>query len=472
MPRRRRLTAVAGATTLTAATLLVGAPHASAATQSITAANFEWALGEIFQYTVPGLQQAQTPDIPRCLLLSAGSIETSGASLVSSSYSAGAGDVQILKNGVAPTFETRCAGAVAAGPTATPINQKVVWSGGTGTRNVETGASTISFTGMMSIKVSGSPIRIENPVLTVNADGTGALTATLKIGPTLATSVATPNVNVAEFEGLAVTSTSGFTKRPNYAGKTADVPQQNGTVLPNLPAQAVRDAYAAAFPIADDPLNLEKQAGAWPQSWITAIAADAGRFHSNSLTSPPTASDQARRTSPMAVNYGTVGPVTNSQNLNVSVPGVVCAGEVVWTIDEDGNVALAPGTTTGPTLTFAGDLDEIEIDDTRVGNGLNCYPAFEIVGQAANFTTTGGGTVPGSYLGWDPNVVGASLEAGEVVLSGYQPTGPGLSVSSRLVRTIGTAPGSGSAGAELTLALPSTTPAGAYTTTLTLTGLG
>ncbi|GAA0623026.1 hypothetical protein GCM10009547_27550 [Sporichthya brevicatena] len=456
----RRVTAVTGAAALAAATLVVGATQATAAEQTITGASFTWGLTDYIQYTGTGAPGT-------CHYLSAGSLDGTSGANTQSSYKAVDGNVTIKLGDGDPTWATKCSGFgnFTGGQTATgsPANQRVVWSGGTGTRDSSTGEATITFPGTLSVKFSGAPFRIVDPVLTIDSAGTGTLKATIKAGADPLATVDTPGVTVAELTGLNTGSTAEFTTTPTFAGRTITVGANT------VPTEAVQTAY--------DALGADRW-GAWPESFVNAANTGSvnagGRFYNSGTT---TTGDGFKYPLPITVNYGTVtGGETpgDGQTITVTVPEAPeeCAGEVVWALKNgtDGDVALTPGTAGADHLPFTGALDPITFTDGRTGDGAACYPSFGVSGQVSDFTGPEGATISGANLGWTPNVTGAGLTAGAPVASGIG-GGSGLSQPATLATTTAGSTGSGDAGADLELKAPLDADAGDYEGTLTLTAL-
>lgn len=298
----RRLTAVTGAFALTATALIVGAPQASAASQTITGASFEWSLSDYFQFSVAGLQGGAP-----CPTLSAGYLETTnpgngtGQLGTGATFKSSEGNVTILKDGVEPTFANQCTGAVAAAPGAAPLNKKVVWSGGTGTRDSATGAATVNFTGMLSLKLSGAPARIVDPELTVNPDGTGALKATSVISghsPSDSSLKTTSDVTIAELSGIDVDALTGFVSAPPaFEGNAVTIGAST------FPAATVQAAYTGA--------GLAPTASV---GWITQGAPVASGFGDPM-------GDGLSESAPLAtIPGGTTGTGESSANLEMRVP--------------------------------------------------------------------------------------------------------------------------------------------------------
>jgi hypothetical protein len=136
-----------------------------------------------------------------------------------------------------------------------------------------------------------------------------------------------------------------------------------------------------------------------------------------------------------------------------------------WTVPAAGQQIALDTRLVGDFLSSTGQIAAVEVTDTREGG-----PAWTISGQIADFTPA----LPGRYMGWRPMVLEglAGVNAGAEVHPGSQTGGPGLRVPSLLGSAdSGHPPGTASLGAELNLALPRQTPAGTYTTVLTITAL-
>jgi hypothetical protein len=420
----------------------VGMPGASAAEQTITGASFEWGLSTEVQ---------SAPPFGGCNYLSAGASDGTEATYLTTE-----GSVSIVKSGAAPTWANKCDGASAGA-----MNQKVVWSGGTGTVDPSTGAATISFTGRLSVNFYGgfAPFFVQDPVVTVDASGHGTVVATgggyasSQDNPTVKTPIApVPNVTVATLSGVDGDNTTGFTVTPDYAGVVYDLP--------------------AGAPAGTNPQNRTTAGwGSWPASfvdfqfqtgltsyWYSSGTADAKK--------PPTA---------ITVGYGTLGdgegpgepeqPGSGQQVITATVPQEVDPGEFLWTIDAaDHDVTLTDAADQGTYLQSTGAIKPIKVTDSRVGG-----PTWSIAGQLGDFS----GGLSGKYLGWTPKVTaaGAGATPGGQVLSG-QVSGNGLKDASVLASaTAGHAGGTATLGADLDLRLPKDTAAGTYTATLTITAL-
>jgi hypothetical protein len=175
---------------------------------------------------------------------------------------------------------------------------------------------------------------------------------------------------------------------------------------------------------------------------------------------------------------------SNTVNENVSATNPLSVGELI-------TVSVAPSgsfTFTGTTnataaltesgLTATGALVPVTVTDTRTGlaanasvpslvNGFNGYPGWSVVGQATDFTdptSQPAGDIPVANFNWTPT----TPAAGDFTLSAATTTGLGTAQTLASAAT-GHGDGTFNLGANLSLAIPSAAPAGAYSSTLTLT---
>ncbi|MBB5805659.1 hypothetical protein F4560_005427 [Saccharothrix ecbatanensis] len=154
----------------------------------------------------------------------------------------------------------------------------------------------------------------------------------------------------------------------------------------------------------------------------------------------------------------------------------VLAGELLISVANQNVVLPSPVMSAdGSLLTTAGALNPITVTDTRAGN-----PGWNVSGQVTDFAG-GANSINGANLGWSPKIVdkspvqnitaGPVVEPADAVVPG---AGAGLGLST--ARTLATAAalgGNGTAnlGADLALKVPTSTLAGTYTATLTLTAI-
>src|SRR5215470_1361149 len=167
--------------------------------------------------------------------------------------------------------------------------------------------------------------------------------------------------------------------------------------------------------------------------------------------------------------------VTASEDITTTV----LAGSLVISVDNR-NVTL-PSPTLNPAgslLSTSGSLNPVTVTDTRAGN-----VGWNVSGQTTDFSDGATHAINGANLGWSPQVIdfGASqtVTAGPVVAPGNglapgQPAPPGVGLaSSRTLATAASGAGIGTAhlSAGLALNVPTSTVAGTYTATLTLTAI-
>ncbi|MFG6444417.1 hypothetical protein ACFXQA_04010 [Microbacterium sp. P07] len=143
------------------------------------------------------------------------------------------------------------------------------------------------------------------------------------------------------------------------------------------------------------------------------------------------------------------------------------SGSFGWDFASSSPANLGVAAPSGANFAASGSLSNIEVSDTRTG-GSSPY-SWSVSGQAGDFAA-GAQTFSSGFLGWAPKVVagGASVTAGDAVTS-TQTGGTGLA-SSRVLAS-STAAASATIGADLTLVIPGTTAAGAYTSKITITAL-
>ncbi|WP_427889111.1 hypothetical protein ACQHIV_37700 [Kribbella sp. GL6] len=186
-----------------------------------------------------------------------------------------------------------------------------------------------------------------------------------------------------------------------------------------------------------------------PDYYSTKIVVEGDTWRLKDSTPPPT------------------GGVKGEEKITTTVQAP--AEQLTMTVGDDGQVTLPTPALAGDRLSSSGQLDPVTVTDNR-----SAKPGWNTTAQVSAFSS-GANTFDGKYLGWTPSVVsqssGQGVVAGAAVAPGFS-AGTGLSEA----RPLGSAPagsGIGSAvlGAGLSLELPTTTPAGTYVATLTLTTL-
>lgn len=151
---------------------------------------------------------------------------------------------------------------------------------------------------------------------------------------------------------------------------------------------------------------------------------------------------------------------SGSEPLAVTVPS---SGTFSLTV-ATGTVNLA---VSGATAT--GSLNPVTVSDTR-----NTFPGWSVSGQSADFLGSGTaatGDISGNQLGWVPN--DTSLGTGVTLGGTVNPVTPGLGTTAAVLAQAHSGSGFGTSalGAALTLDIPTTAPAGPYTSSLTLTAV-
>jgi hypothetical protein len=264
---------------------VVTAPPAAAAPVPTAGARFEWQLNKEVQGAAP---------FGGCHYLSAGASDGTPAT-----YKVVDGNVAILKGSATPNITNRCAMRNGS------VNQRVVWTRGSGTIDPSTGAVRLRFTGKLSVNFYGGlvPFTMADPVLVVNPDGTGALTATLSgYGSTRdnpnqkAPLEPKKGVVIASLKGVDAGNRTGFTVTPRFAGVKFKAP--SGAT----PQNRTRRGW-----------------GSWPSSFVNFQMATGLSSH---WYTSGAAADVQKPPSPLKVVYGKLGDALAPPPPN-SCPGTV-----------------------------------------------------------------------------------------------------------------------------------------------------
>jgi hypothetical protein len=157
-----------------------------------------------------------------------------------------------------------------------------------------------------------------------------------------------------------------------------------------------------------------------------------------------------------------------------TITTTVVSGSLVISVP-DSQVTLPSPTldSAGDLFTTNGALKPVTVTDTRAGN-----PGWTVSGVVNDFSDGQGHAINGENLGWTPAVVDNStaqtvtVGASVASASGVAP-GDGGTAGLKQARTLATGTGLGTShlSASLTLNVPTTTVAGTYTATLTLTAI-
>ncbi len=175
---------------------------------------------------------------------------------------------------------------------------------------------------------------------------------------------------------------------------------------------------------------------------------------------------------------------SNTVSENVSATNPLSSGELITvTVAPTGSFTFSgtPNATVPLAVsgfTGTGALVPVTVTDTRTGlapqaspaslvNGYNGFPGWSVVGQTTDFTAPlshPAGDISATNLNWTPT----TPASGDFTLGGATTTGLG-SAQALASAALGHGDGTFNLGANLSLAIPTSAPAGAYSSTLTLT---
>lgn len=250
---RRGLAGVIAATVAASGVIALASPsQAAPSSTTVTNAAISWGLSN---------EQGSGAFFGGCNFLSAGKAGNTGSSRLWTQadgfHQAVVGNVHVEKPDatgqyVAPTWADKCKDrngvAVSAASTTSRTDNRIKIYAGTGTFDAATGAGSIQWTGSFTSAFYGGLTywSATDPLLTVDEDGTGTLTATasgygadMNDGSTWNT-LATRTITLASFTDADITS-SGFTGLPEYLG-VAITTDENST------AQYTTGAAWGSFP--------------------------------------------------------------------------------------------------------------------------------------------------------------------------------------------------------------------------------
>ncbi|QXE34689.1 Ig-like domain-containing protein [Streptomyces sp. GMY02] len=162
--------------------------------------------------------------------------------------------------------------------------------------------------------------------------------------------------------------------------------------------------------------------------------------------------------------------VSTSEDITTTVE----AGALVISVEDPHVVLPSPKLdANGELLTTAGALNPVTLTDTRAGN-----PGWTVSGQVSDFSDGATHAINGQNLGWTPNVIdhvsAQTVTAGAKVdaAAGAEPSDSGTAgLKSSHTLANGKGLGTSHLGADLSLNVPTSTVAGTYTATLTLTAI-
>ena len=445
-----RLTRIAAAGALAAALSFGSVTAADASEQSVEDITLSWGLSQ---------EAGGGAYFGGCNFLGIGVAGNTGSSRVWTEgdgfYKSTDGNVTIVKDGAsgdeAPTWGTKCLGAngSAVGTGAgSSTNNRAVFSGGTGTVDLEAGTATVSWTGSFTSAFYGGMTywSATDPELVIDADGTGTLTATLSgYGTSMDDmskweAISGRTVTMATLSDVELTA-DGLTVTPDYLGVTmSDMSQTTtGTSWGSFPQSFVDFQQLTG----QTSYWYSSDGGADPKKPATALTVG---WDVEEETTPPT-------TEPTEQDKGDV-------DVEVVVPDTTePEPEPALTLSVSGTANLGTASVLPQGFSASGELPQVTVSDTREGG------QWSVNGYVSDFTSSTGGTIAARSLGWQPKVMSGDAQVGARV----QAHAPGLAAPATLASG---SEGEATLGSTLTLHALASTTAGAYNAQLTLTALG
>lgn len=459
-PTRARLAAAATTTLALAGAGLALAAPASAAPTEVDDATFVWSIND---------ESGGGAFFGGCNFLSAGAAGNAGGSRLWTEadgfYATQSGNVTILKPDasgtlVQPTWATKCqtpAGTPAN--TGTGITENLVQLvAGTGTVDVDANTADITWDGDFTVVYYGGMTywTASDPHLSVHADGSAELTVTgsgyqaSMEDPSVWVPIAPTEITFATFTDVEVTE-DGFEHTPDYLGVEVETP-----------AGAASQVRTGAT------------WGAFPQGFVSfqGLTGQSSYWYSSGGSV-----DARKVANPLAVGWtldeggeepGEPGDDAGDIEVGVEVPENPTEpepGALEWSIEGAASVNLGQASVLSDGRFYAdGTLPTITVTDSREG-----APSWELTGHATDFTASSA-SFGAEYLGWSPQVL--TNPGGAYPGSSTSGTG-GLASPARLAIGIaGHNAEPSTVTALLDLAAPADTPAGSYTSTITLTMVG
>ncbi len=339
----------------------------------------------------------------------------------------------------------------------------VKFTGGTGTVDPATGAAELSWDGSYTVNaypaIYNAPNEIySDPQLSIAADGSGELTFDFTIGA--GTDMSGNPFEAAEFGRITLATFSAGSISGLDSDSVRLTPDFEGVVLD--PTKVPGQTTTCTAP---------SKAGSWPAEFVeTLVGNAAGASVSAHFYSTGCGGNQDLKPA-LPIDVGFVlaeqpGETTPGQ-VDVTVPEQATepGGSFGWEWASADPVSLGTAASSGSNFVASGALNDVIVTDSRTG-GTGTY-SWSLSGQSSDFVS-GANSFSGGYLGWVPKVVSGTATAGAGVTS-TQLSGAGL--ASPAVLASSTAATSATVGADLSLVIPGTTPAGDYKATLTITAV-
>jgi Bacterial Ig-like domain (group 3) len=230
--------------------------------------------------------------------------------------------------------------------------------------------------------------------------------------------------------------------------------------------------------IGTEPVAVAALSGGGFGATVTTSFATAGPYSITAVFTPSnTAYASSSATPPLSETVTVAGSISANVTENLTVPN---NGTITVSIDTNA-IPLVAGTgsyvATGDfgTQSPTGPNSLSSTAGVQVIDSRNTFPGWYVTGQTSNFTL-GANTISGNQLGWAPNTGESFAASGtsEAILGPtVAPASPGIGSTAGVLFSAPAGGGFGTfdASALLTLDIPTTSPPGAYTGTLTITAL-
>ena len=341
------------------------------------------------------------------------------------------------------------------------------------TTSTATVAGTVNFLDGTTV-LNASPITVSGGVASYATTSltAGSHSITAVFLPTNPVNIATSTsaATVVSVNAPAQTTTTVLSSTP-AAPTTADVVSLTATLTPATAAGTV--TFTETTGGGNTVVGSSPVSGGTAAISLANLTAGAHSYTAHFAPTNP-ANYVASNESAITVNVTAFAGVTASENITTTVAtGTLTITAGTGTVDLGTPVLNAANTL---LITAPKDINTVTVTDTRAGN-----VGYTVSGVVGDFTSGTGNRINSENLGWTPRVVAApaplAITAGPVVAPGAgvavgASTGAGL----KTARTLATAASGGSVGtaqlsASLVLQAPTSTQAGTYNTTLTLTAI-
>lgn len=319
----------------------------------------------------------------------------------------------------------------------------------------------------------GAPVALTNGTAAFSSSalsvGTHSITAAYAPASGSQDLASTSSAVSYTINGVKTATTTGLVVSPAGTAAQNTPVTLTATVGPNTAAGKVQftdNGVAIGAPVAvvNGTATLTSSTFAvGAHSFAAAFTATDQNAFGNSQTTAPIAYQVTAQQS-AATGSETISTTVTPGALTISVP--------------DGQVTLPSPVlnTNGDLFTTTGALKPVTVTDNRAGN-----PGWTLSGQVSDFSDGGSHGINGENLGWTPNVVDHSAVQNLTVGAAVNPangvalsdTGANGLKGSQILATAAAGGGLGTAhlAAGLALNVPTSTVAGTYVATLTLTAI-